>query len=58
MKQKSDFLKQIIFLKKILKVKLEVEALWNELIYKSIDQVNIDKKKLKERLVNFSIILK
>ena len=32
-------------LEKDIKSKLEVEALWNELIYKNyIDQVNIDKK--------------
>ena len=53
--EKKNFLNKNNILEKDIKNKLEVEALWNELIYKKyIDQVNIDKKKLRERLVNFS----
>ena len=53
--EKKDFLNNNNILEKDIKSKLEVEALWNELIYKKyINQVNIDKKKLRERLVNFS----
>ncbi len=53
--EKKDFLNNNNILEKDIKSKLEVEALWNELIYKKyIDQVNIDKNKLRERLVNFS----
>ena len=53
--EKENFLNNNNILEKDIKSKLEVEALWNELIYKKyIDQVNIDKKKLRERLVNLS----
>ena len=53
--EKKDFLKNNNIFEKDIKSKLEVEALWNELIYKKyIDQVNIDKEKLRERLINFS----
>ena len=53
--EKKNFLNNNNIIEKDIKSKLEVEALWNELIYKKyINQINIDKKKLRERLINFS----
>ncbi len=53
--EKKNFLNNNNILEKDIKNKLEIEALWNELIYKKyINQINIDKKKLRERLINFS----
>ena len=51
----KNFLKNHNISEKDIKSKLEVEALWNELIYKKyINQVNIDENKLKKKLKDFS----
>jgi len=53
--QKENFLKNHNISEKRIKTKLEIEALWNELIYKKyIDQINIDENKLKNKLKIFS----